>query len=115
MYYTNVGTYPDSLETDRHLFRVDLNNASEKQSVIGQPLFGIVQGSLFLYCVGADGNAVYLYNAETNESRAVYPNKGQMKLGCFSDRYICFLETNGEKSFLLYYDMNTQKETRIPY
>ena len=115
MYYTNVGTYPDSLETDRHLFRVDLNHASEKQSVIGQPLFGIVQDSLFLYYVGVDGNTVYLYNAETNESRAVYPNKGQMKLGCFSDRYICFLETNGEKSFLLYYDMKTGKEIQIPY
>ena len=115
MYYTNVGTYPDSLETDRHLFRVDLNHASEKQSVIAQPLFGIVQDSLFLYYVGVDGNTVYLYNAETNESRAVYPNKGQMKLGCFSDRYICFLETNGEKSFLLYYDMKTGKEIQIPY
>ena len=115
MYYTNVGTYPDSLETDRHLFRVDLNHASEKQSVIDEPLFGIVQDSLFLYYVGVDGNAVYLYDAETNESRAVYPNKGRKKLGCFSDGYICFLETKGGKSFLLYYDMNTQKETRIPY
>ena len=115
MYYTNVGTYPDSLDTDRHLFRVDLNHASEKQSVIGQPLFGIVQDSLFLYYVGVEGDTVYLYNAETNESRAVYPNKGQMKLGCFSDRYICFLETNGEKSFLLYYDMKTGKEIQISY
>ena len=115
MYYTNIGTYPDSLETDHYLFRVDLNDSSGKQTVIGQPTFGIVRDSLFLYYVGVEGNTVYLYDAETNESETVYPNKGRKKLGCFSDSYICFLETSGGESFLLYYDINTKEEIRIPY
>ena len=115
MYYTNIGTYSDSLETDRYLFRVDLNDSSGKQTVIGQPTFGIVRDSRFLYYVGVEGNTVYLYDAETNESETVYPNKGRKKLGCFSDSYICFLKTSGGESFLLYYDINTKEEIRIPY
>ena len=114
LYYSNCGTYPDSIESDRHLFRVKLDDTSKKETVIDKQVYGIAKDSLFLN-YELNSNAIYLYDATTNENKLVYQKKGNKSVACFTETYICLLEKNSGKNFILYYDIATKEEIEIPY
>ena len=114
VFFCDDDIYYNELSTS-HLCKANLNDPSVKETVIDKATAGIAQDSLYLYTSreSGDTNTVYIYNAQTNETTAVYQKSGKENYRCFTDSYICF--TRDDEKIILYYDIATKEEIKIPY